>query len=39
MLIGFSIMMSLSTALGLEGHPLVSPGLYFPEQLWMLSVF
>ena len=40
-LTGLSAMLSLSTALGLEGRPAVPPGLYFPEQLmdpdWVLE--
>ena len=40
-LTGLSAVLSLSTALGLEGRPAVPPGLYFPEQLmdpdWVLE--
>lgn len=40
-LTGLSVVLSLSTVLGLEGHPPASPGLYFPEQLmdaeWFLN--
>ncbi len=32
-LTGVSVVLTLSMALGLEGRPAASPGLYFPEQL------
>lgn len=40
-LTGVSVVLTLSTVLGLEGQPPVSPGLYFPEHLidadWFLN--
>lgn len=40
-LTGVSVVLALSTVLGLEGRPPVSPGLYFPEHIidaeWFLN--